>query len=69
MYDRVFFHPVKGKCLTKKQKRGGMRVVMFPKKKICGKIKGRKKTKKQIEEIGCHPPGCRHPIRPDNSHN
>ena len=40
MHDRVIFHPLKGKILTKKNKWGSLQVLMFPKKKTREK-KGR----------------------------
>ena len=41
MHNKVVFQPVKGKLLINNQKRGALRVLMFLKKKISGKTKGR----------------------------
>ena len=41
MHDKVVFHHIKGKNITKIQKREVLRVLMFLKQKRCGKIKGR----------------------------
>ena len=41
MHNKVVFQPVKGKWLINNQKRGALRVLMFLKKKIFGKTKGR----------------------------
>ena len=41
IYDKVVFHPIKGKQITKKKKHEALRVIMFLKQKRCGKIKGR----------------------------
>ena len=44
IYDKVVFHPIKGEQLTRSQKHGALRVLMFLKQKRCGKIKCRAVT-------------------------
>ena len=39
IYDKVVFHPIKGEQLTKKQKHGALKVLIFLKQKRYGKIK------------------------------
>ena len=40
IHDKVVFHLIKGGQLTKKQKNGALRVLMFLKQERCGEIKG-----------------------------
>ena len=52
MHDKVVFHPIKGKQLTRIQNHGALRVLIFLKQKQCGKIKCRAVPDGQKQRAG-----------------
>ena len=52
IHDKVLFHSIKGKQLTRSQKHGALQVVMFLKQKRCGKMKVRAVADRRKQRTG-----------------